>query len=388
MFVSGTNSVGRRTRSAHMRGGTLVGAAFVTNCQHQDRARGFPYNPVLLGRGSVTATSSRFQSRRRPGTVSGKPAHRRLAIAVLLISLCASACSSGAAAPQSQQLTLWSGIAAGFTNDLIKRFNSALQNTHVDLQTAAGGVVVVSAVDSGQGQLGLAQSDVVYLAYRRGIEKNLYPHKNLRAIAVLWVNTFYVLVRHDSPFRSIEDLKGQRVGVIRPGTSGEFSTRILLSAHGMSYADVQPIFEPTDALMPKLGSGEIDAVFSANPLMLAAAQALSQTVPLRLLPIGRTVTNQLRGSYPFLKPVTIAANQLRGQSQPIETLGAEWLLVCRSDLSEDLVYQLTRAFLEQLPAMAREHGEAALIDPEQAPAAPIPLHAGAARYYREREILR
>jgi TRAP-type uncharacterized transport system substrate-binding protein len=93
------------------------------------------------------------------------------------------------------------------------------------LQPTSGGVVVVSAVDSGEGQLGLAQSDVVYLAYRRGIEKNQYPHKNLRAIAVLWVNTFYVLVRKDSRFRSIDDLKGQRVGVIRPGTSGEFSTR-------------------------------------------------------------------------------------------------------------------------------------------------------------------
>ena len=306
----------------------------------------------------------------------------------LLVSLCAAACSSGSAAPQPQQLTLWSGIAPEFTNDLIRRFNSALPQTHIDLQTTSGGVVVVSAVDGGQGQLGLAQSDVVYLAYRRGIERNLYPHKNLRAIAVLWVNTFHVLVRRDSPFRSIDDLKGRRVGIIPPGTSGEFSTRIVLGAHGMSYADVQPIFEPTDSLVPKLGSGQIDAVFSANPLMLAATRALSQTVPLRLLPIGRTVINRLRGSYPFLRPVTVAANQLPGQNRPIETLGAEWLLVCRSDLSEDLVYQLTRAFFEQLPALARDHGEAALIDPEQAPAAPIPLHAGAARYYREREILR
>ena len=281
-----------------------------------------------------------------------------------------------------------SGIAAAFSNDLVKRFNTALPETHVALQTTAGGVVVVSAVDGGQGQLGLAQSDVVYLAYRRGIERNQYPHKNLRAIAVLWVNNLYVLVRHDSPFRSIKDLKGRRVGVILPGTSGEFSTRILLSAHGMSYADVLPIFESTYNLVPKLGSGEIDAVFSANPVMLSAARDLSQTVPLRLLPIGRNVINQLRGSYPFLKPVTVAAKQLTGQDEPTETLGSEWLLVCRSDLSEDLVYDLTREFFTQLPAMARTHGEAALIDPEQAPATPIPLHPGAARYYREREVLR
>ena len=307
---------------------------------------------------------------------------------MLLVSVCATACSTGSAAPQPQQLTLWSGIAAEFTNELIKSLNSALPQTHIGLQPTSGGVVVVSAVDGGRGQLGLAQSDVVYLAYRRGIERNLYPHKNLRAIAVLWVNNLYVLVRRDSPFRSITDLKGRRVGIILPGTSGEFSTRILLSAHGMSYADVQPIFESTYALVPKLGSGEIDAVFSANPVMLAAARALSQTVPLRLLPIDRTVINQLRGSYPFLRPVTVAAHQLSGQDQPTETLGSEWLLVCRSDLSEDLVYQLTRAFFAQLPAMALKHREAALIDPEHAPATPIPLHAGAARYYREREVLR
>jgi TRAP transporter TAXI family solute receptor len=325
----------------------------------------------------VTTTSFCVRSRRRPAVA-----------AALLLSLCTAACSSGAAAPQPQQLTLWSGIAPGFTLDLIRRFNLALPQTKIGMQPTPGGVVAVSAVDAGKGQLGLAQSDVAYIAYRRGIEKNLYPHKNLRAIAVLWVNTFHVLVRRDSAFRAIEDLRGRPVGIIPPGTSGEFSTRIMLDAHGMSYADVQAIFEPTGSLVPKLASGEIDAVFSANPLMVASALTLNQKVPLRQLAIGRDVINQLRGSYPFLRPVTVAANQLPGQDKPTETLGAEWLLVCRSDLSEDLVYSLTRTFFEQLPAMARQHGEAALIDPEQAAAAPIPLHAGAARFYREREILR
>ena len=108
----------------------------------------------------MAMTSSRFRSRRR-----------QAAVAALLASLCAAACSSGSAASQPQQLTLWSGTAAEFTNDLIQRFNSALPQTHIDLRTTSGGVVVVSAVDSGQGQLGLAQSDVVYLAYRRGIER-------------------------------------------------------------------------------------------------------------------------------------------------------------------------------------------------------------------------
>jgi ABC-type nitrate/sulfonate/bicarbonate transport system substrate-binding protein len=89
------------------------------------------------------------------------------------------------------------------------------------------------------------------------------------------------LVRRDSPFGSIKDLKGRRVGIILPGTSGEFSTRIVLGAHGMSYADVQPVFQPTDKIVAKLGVGEIDAVFSAIPLHAGAARYYREREVLR-----------------------------------------------------------------------------------------------------------
>ena len=154
-------------------------------------------------------------------STSGRPSPRRhlaRAAAVLLVSLGGTAaCSSGSAAPRVQELTLWSGIAASFSEDLVQHFNGALPQTHMRLQVSPGGIRVVSDVDAGRGDLGLAQSDVVYLAYRRGIERNLYPHKNLRAIAVLWVNNIYVVVRRDSPIHSIPDLKGRRVGIIVSG---------------------------------------------------------------------------------------------------------------------------------------------------------------------------
>jgi hypothetical protein len=106
-------------------------------------------------------------------------------------------------------------------------------------------------VDGGEGQLGLAQSDVVYLAYRRGIERNLYPHKNLRAIAVLWVNTFHVLVRRDSPFRSIEDLKGTVSA--SSGRGRQVSSR--RGSCWRTTAWLTPTADPaTDDLMPKLGA--------------------------------------------------------------------------------------------------------------------------------------
>jgi len=51
------------------------------------------------------------------------------------------------------------------------------------------------------------------------------------------------------------------------------------------------------------------------------------------------------------------------------------------------VYQLTRNLFEGVPELAARHAAASLIDPAQGPTTPIPLHPGAARYYRERELL-
>jgi TRAP-type uncharacterized transport system substrate-binding protein len=41
-----------------------------------------------------------------------------------------------------------------------------------------------------------------------------------------------------------------------------------------------------------------------------------------------------------------------------------------------------------LPDLVKGDAAARLIDVDQAPATPIPLHPGAARFYRERELFR
>ena len=96
---------------------------------------------------------------------------------------------------------------------------------------------------------------------------------------------------------------------------------------------------------------------------------------------------RVREDYPFFLPVTIPKGTYSGQSVPIETVGVDNVLLCREDLDDELVYRLTKAFFEALPDLAATHPSAGLIDADLAPATAIPLHGGAARYYRERELL-
>ena len=57
------------------------------------------------------------------------------------------------------------------------------------------------------------------------------------------------------------------------------------------------------------------------------------------------------------------------------------------DLDERLVYSLTKQLFVALEVLS-QRGALRSMDIDQAPATPIPLHEGAARYYRERELTR
>ena len=66
------------------------------------------------------------------------------------------------------------------------------------------------------------------------------------------------------------------------------------------------------------------------------------------------------------------------------TIGLDGLLVCRSGLDTDMVYGVTKAFFQALPELsAFDAPPLRQMNPEDASATPIPLHEGAARYYRE-----
>lgn len=64
------------------------------------------------------------------------------------------------------------------------------------------------------------------------------------------------------------------------------------------------------------------------------------------------------------------------------------LIVCRRDLDERTVYRLTEQLFNVFPRLARVEATLRFLNLDEAPATPIPLHKGAARYFRERELSR
>ncbi len=246
----------------------------------------------------------------------------------------------------------------------------------------------VQALQSGTADIAFALGDTAYIAYMEGTPLDARPHRRLRSIAVLYTNASHFFVTPESRIRNFRDLAGARLayGVATVVGGRSRSIDLLLQAHGVDPDSVDVRAATLDDVLSGLRAGTIDVgVFSAGfpvPGLEAAARG-----GLRFLDIDPQAVERVREEYPFFVPLTIPPATYASQVQPIRTVGVENVLLCREDLDEELVYRLTRTFFEALPDLAATHPSAGLIDAELASATAIPLHAGAARYYRERELL-
>ena len=83
-------------------------------------------------------------------------------------------------------------------------------------------------------------------------------------------------------------------------------------------------------------------------------------------------------------PFTIKAGTYPGQNKDINTIAQPNFLAVNDSVSEEHVYLLTKALYENLPFLQAIHKATKAMDIKSAMAGlPVPLHSGAAKYYKE-----
>ena len=261
------------------------------------------------------------------------------------------------------------------TATLAKAFSTALPDVDVKFVDRDRGDFV-TAVQQGDVDVTILFADTAYLAFVGQLGGA--PYDRLRGIATLNPNPLYIVVRRGAGIRELKDLQGRRVGVGRAGASTAVSARAVLDTFALQV-------ELSNAAVPEalaaLSAGELDALFvggvSAADQVRTAVAANGEVLALSPDTIGR-----LQRQYPFLRGMVVPRD-LSPRSSGL-TIGLDGLLVCRSGLDADIVYGVTKAFFQALPELsAFDTPPLHQMNPEDASATPIPLHEGAARYYRE-----
>jgi hypothetical protein len=266
---------------------------------------------------------------------------------------------------------------------LAQVFAAAVPEMEVRALDTAGSVANVEALERGDADVGLSYADVAYMAYVGGLDSRQATFAELRGIAVLELAPVHLVVRAGSAITDAAALRGRRVAVGPTGSGSALTAQIVLRALGIDSSAV--IVEPLkyNEAAARLAAGTIDALFVTGSDPVDSVRVSAQAGA-RILPLGGPAIERLRHEYPFFRPTVIHGGTYPGHPAPVRTIGVDNLLLCRRGLDEATVHDLTEQFFVQLPSMGILGG----MDLEQAPATPIPLHDGAARYYRERELAR
>jgi TRAP transporter TAXI family solute receptor len=243
-------------------------------------------------------------------------------------------------------------------------------------------------IAEGSLESGLSQADISYWAYNgQGAFEKTGAIEKLRAVANLFPEAIHIVVRRHAGIATLADLRGKRVSLDREGSGTRVDALLILKAYGLGLGDMQAEALAAGEAADALRAGDLDAFIMVVGTPATAILDLAEDSLITLLPIAGLEAQKLRETYPFFHDDRIEAGTYFNVAAT-ETLsvGAQWLV--SADLSEDLVYGLTRALWHENTRRLLDNGHPkgkAIRKVSALNGLVVPLHPGARRYYGEAE---
>lgn len=309
-------------------------------------------------------------------------------LSLFLLIVLAGGCGRRPAQPQSRPVLRVSPAFAPFSTRLIEEYRRTLPNLDIQQETSGSSAQVLNHIQGGTLDLGVALADDAYRAYFGDGAAAGPANSAVRAISLLQPLPTYLLARSGSGIHTVADLDGKAVAVGPRNSSVWKLGTLVLKAFAVAPRTVTATSSRALAVQG-LKDGSLDAIMLPGYVYPEAfTEALLRDGGAYLVPIDGPPVEQLRRESPFVRVVMIPRDIYPGQNRIVPTVGIDMLIVCRRDLDEQLVYTLAEQLFAVFPRLARVEATLRFLNVEEAPATPIPLHPGAARYFRERELSR
>ncbi|WP_334187072.1 TAXI family TRAP transporter solute-binding subunit [Noviherbaspirillum sp.] len=254
----------------------------------------------------------------------------------------------------------------------------------IDARNTRGSTENIPLLEAGKLDIALVQGEAAYEALQ-GVGR---PPSNVKIIAAMYSTPGMFVVRGDSPYRSIDDLRGKPVAFGAKGSGLVILARYVLNGLGLDMdKDFQAVYLERAGDGPAMvADGRVAALWgggSSWPGFVAVTDAPSGG---RFIAPTEAEIAKIRERHGFLKQLTLPANSFRGQTVPLSSVGSWSFIMARQNLPDETAYRLTRALhkgediIAGLLPQAKETRAA-----NTASAAPEErmLHPGTLKYLRE-----
>ncbi len=214
--------------------------------------------------------------------------------------------------------------------------------------------------------------------------------RNLRPIFNFERSVCHFLTRADSGIKSFADIKGKRVNLNTPATFTRGFDEQILAALGIKLDQIKVFSISTGKHFDALRDNVIDVGMHCYSLKFNGLLELAASVPVNLLSLPDDAYQRLNEHYHGLVArANVPANTYNGQTEPVKTVGNLSALFVNKEADADQVYAFTKAFWENIDAMAKQEGSFAGFTVELGMyPGKAPLHPGAARFFKEKGVLK
>lgn len=249
----------------------------------------------------------------------------------------------------------------------------------------------IGQIAAGEFQFGVAQSDWQYHAINGSSKWEGKQYSDLRAVFSVHNEPFQIWARKKAKVKDFAGLEGKVVNIGNAGSGQRGTMEVLMDAKGVNNSFFKSTTELTSSEQVKaLCDGKIDAfgysVGFPNGAMENAASCGAKALPINLT--GPEVQGLIDGA-PYYAKAVIPKGTYTGQKKDVTTFGVKATVVTSADVSDELVYLVVKAVMENFDDFKKQHPAFSSLKKEDmiADGLSAPLHPGAIKYYKEAGLM-
>lgn len=317
-------------------------------------------------------------------------------VLTLVLSMTLAACGGGSnetssEGGQTQEKPKFMSILTGGTGGTYFPLGGAFANIVSDAtgietnaETTGASAENMQSIKDDKGEIAFTQTDIASYATEGKLMFEGNAIDNIKAIGTLYPETIQIVTTEKTGIKTVEDLKGKKVSIGAPGSGTAANAEQILEVYGMSLDDIQKQDLSFDESVNGIKDGNIDAAFVTAGHPTAAVEELSATDKVVIVPVDADKADKLMEKYPYYTKEEIGSGTYK-ISAAVPTVAVQAMLVVKAGLSDEVVYDITKAIFENLDKV--QHAKAKQINPENAlNGVGIDVHPGAQKYFDEKGI--
>lgn len=260
--------------------------------------------------------------------------------------------------------------------------NRNVDNVSIAVQEAGG--THSNAIELVEGNIDIAYTEafIAHEAFRgegRFEEEDLH-NPDFRLFNWLAVSSMHWAVAEGTGITSFEELEGEDFNPSTVGGGGEYITEHVFDLLGFETNFHRAHI--SDAI-DMVRDGQIVGLSYNGTVPIPAFQELHAQQPLHLLSLDEEQQQKVVDEYEFLLPRTLPAGAYEG-TEEANTIGIHMGIAMNKDLDADLVYEMAKAYYENIEEVQEMFPPADEFDKmDTIEYSTVPLHAGVVKYFEE-----